>query len=166
VTAPGDRFGPFPVYIPSGTVEELSHVIHGSAIVGFPSEVDASMIHVYYEGNRYASPDLNRFADRVKHAAGRARWERFDFDQWRREYPDLPPPPTEHGFTTFPTAAQAMVRVRDLIQVAQYDDFLGLVEPLGLDERALLTDWIGSNAPAELVATGQVFELRRTESSD
>jgi hypothetical protein len=153
--------GPFPVYIPVAAGGALGDVMPGSAIVGFPMEGDPTTIHVYFEGNRYGSAELARFADRVNYAAGRCRWYRLDLDEWRREHGDATPPATEYGYVGYLTSSQAFVSATAVVQVAIYDDHLGFVAPLGPRESELLTDWIGSTDPAELVATGQNFEIRR-----
>jgi hypothetical protein len=156
-----DVFGPFPVYIPLAPEGGLFEIIRGSAIVGFPMEADPDTIHVYFEGNRYGSSELARFADRAKHAAGRCRWYRFDLEDWRREHGDADPPGIEYGYVGFATSAQAFVPAAAVIQVAIYDDDLGFVAPLGPRESELLTSWIGNADPEELVATGRIFDTRR-----
>jgi hypothetical protein len=130
------RAGPYPIYVPRPESAALQHVLPASAIVGFPLRSDPDTIHVYYEGNRYHSPDMLRFADRVKFAASRCR-------------------------NNYPTTAQAHVRAADLFHVALYDEILGLVTPLGDDQAALLATWIHSGAPQELQATGPQFPPRR-----
>ena len=91
--------GPFPVYVPAESSPTLSDVLRGgSAIVGFPTERDPTVIHVFVEGNSYASDALRRFANRAAHAAGRCRWHQLDPDEWRREHPGDPLPPTEYGY--------------------------------------------------------------------
>jgi hypothetical protein len=67
--------------------------MRGSAIVGFPTKSDPQLIHVFFEGNRYASDTLRRFANRAAQAAGRCRWRQFDPEDWRREHPGDPQPP-------------------------------------------------------------------------
>jgi hypothetical protein len=153
--------GPFPVYVPIAAEGALTDVMRGSAIVGFPLEAEPGTIHVYFEGNRYASAELARFADRANYAAGRCRWYRLDLEDWRREHGDATPPATEYGYVGYPTSSQAFVLATTLVQVALYDDELGFVAPLGARESELLTNWIGSTDPAELVATGRTFEDRR-----
>ena len=58
-------------------------------------------------------------------------------------------------------AHRRLCRRRPSTQVAIYDDELGFVAPLGPRESELLTNWMGSTDPAELVARGRIFELRR-----
>ena len=53
-----------------------------------------------------ARPELRRFADRAKFAAGRCRWQRFDPLAWVEEHPGVPPPHVEHGFVGYPTTAE------------------------------------------------------------
>ena len=159
-----EPLGPFPIYVPHADQQELAEVLPGSAIVGFPIEANPGRIHVYYEGNRYDIPEFARFADRVRQAAGRCRWYRLDVEQWRRDHGDVPPPPTQYGYVSYPTSSQALVSTASLVQVALYDDILGLVTPIGPDEGALLHNWIGSSDPVELVATGRIFEARRAAS--
>jgi hypothetical protein len=156
-----DDYGPFPVYVPRIREGVLAEVLGGSAIVGFPAEADPDHIHIYYEGNWYGSPDLVRFADRVVHAAGRCRWQRLDAERWQREHTNMPRPQTEYGFVGYPTSAQAVVLAEQLVEVAFFDDVLGFVIAIGPDQGRVLGDWIGSNDPLELVASGRVFEERR-----
>jgi hypothetical protein len=155
-----ETFGPFPIYVPRQAQRILAELAAGSAIVGFPVESNPTLLHVFYEGNRYNSPDLARFADRVKHAAGRCRWQRLNLEQWRREHGDTPPP-SEYGYISFPTTAQAIVPTELLAEVALYDDVLGIVTPKDVDGARTLHDWIGTDDPNELFATGLVFDERR-----
>jgi hypothetical protein len=153
--------GPFPVYVPLAADGALGEVMRGSAIVGFPLEAKPGTIHVYFEDNRYGGLELARFADRANYAAGRCRWYRLDLEDWRREHGNAAPPVTEYGYVVYPTRSQAFVLATAVVQVAIYDDALGFVAPLGPRESELLTNWIGSTDPAELVATGRNFEDRR-----
>jgi len=159
-----ENYGPFPVYVPRIREGILAEILDGSAIVGFPPEADPDRVHIYYEGNRYSSPDLARFADRVVHAAARCRWQRFDAERWQREHANMPPPRTEHGFVGYPTSAQAIVDADRITAVALFDDVLGFVSATGPQQARLLSDWIHSSDPFELIATGRVFEERRRAS--
>jgi hypothetical protein len=156
--------GPFPIYVPREGSRALADVNAGSAIVGFPTKTDPMLVHVYYEGNRYGSDDLRRFADRAKLAAGRCRWFRLDLEKWQREHADSPPPPTEHGYAGYPTSAQAFVPATELIEVAFYDDVLGIVRATGNEQAALLGDWVGPVDSLEYFATGIAFDQRRAAS--
>ena len=154
-------FGPFPVYVPHPNGAALADIIPGSAIVGFPTETDPKVIHVFYEGNRHGIPDLTRFADRAKHAASRCRWFRLDPEQWQHAHGKSPPPPTEHGYASYPTSAQAFVPSTELIEVALYDDLQGIVTPRGKEEASLLSAWIGRQDSREYLASGPEFESGR-----
>jgi hypothetical protein len=153
--------GPFPVYVPRPGSHSLADVLPASAIVGFPLEANHSIIHVFYEGNRYTRKVLVRFADRAVLAAGRCRWFRLDAVDWQREHPGEPLPPSEYGYVSYPTAAQAHVAAGDLIRVAVYDDVLGIVVPLDAEGAAGLRDWIDSTDPIEFLASGVLFRRRR-----
>jgi hypothetical protein len=161
-----DPFGPFPVYVPREPSRVLTDVPFGAAIVGFPTEADPTLIRVFYEANLYDSPDLLRFADRVKHAAGHCRFARLDLEEWRFEHADRPPPSAEYGYVAYPTSAQTVVPAADLIEVATYDDVLGVVRAHSPEAAEHLADWIAGEAPAELLATGRAFEARRREACD
>jgi hypothetical protein len=156
-----ERTGPFPIYIPNDRPRSLAEVLPGAAIVGFALEADPSTIHVYYEGNRFGSASMRRFADRVRFAAGRCRWFRLNVDDWQRDHPDRPLPVAEYGYVGYPTTAQALVPVADLREVASYDDTLGIVTPISTEHDRLLRAWIGSQQPDEYLASGAVFERRR-----
>jgi hypothetical protein len=161
VSDPIQATGPFPVYVPAESSPTLSAVIRGSAIVGFPTERDPTIIHVFFEVNCYASDALRRFANRAAHAAGRCRWRQFDAEEWRREHPGDPQPPTEYGFVWYPTSAQARIPASDVVQVALYNDFTGTVLPISANHLVTPQAWIGSNHPEELLTAGTVFEQRR-----
>ena len=165
---PVERAGPFPVHVPERDSSLVSIVLPGSAIVGFPLPSDPQVVHVYYEGNRYRREALRRFADRAKFAAGRCRWFRFDPDRWAREHPGEAAPLVEHGWVGYPTTAQYLVPAKELITVATYDDELGLVVPLGLDQERRLRAWIGpvADETLDLQATGSEFERRRASPRD
>jgi hypothetical protein len=156
--------GPFPIYVPIEGGGVLAKVIPASAIVGFPLETEPNTIHVYYEGNLYNSADLRRFADRAKFAAGRCRWFRLNMDEWQREHGNSPPPATEYGYVGYPTRAHAFVSSVELVQVAVYDDVLGIVAAIGVDQALLLRAWIGPTDPLDYFATGTAFERRRAAS--
>jgi hypothetical protein len=158
-----DRVGPFPVYVPSEGSSLLSLVLPASAIVGFPLESDSTHYHLFYEGNRYRSEALRRFADRANLAAGRCRWFRFDPQDWERLRPGEPPPRTEYGYATYPTSAEAVVAVVEAVHVASYDEVRGQVTPLSAPLAALLHAWTGTSDPLEYLATGPSFEQRRQE---
>jgi hypothetical protein len=158
-----ERAGPFPVYVPLPESPLLAIVLPGSAVVGFLLTYDPLIVHVYYEGNRYQRPDLVRFADRARFAAGRCRWMRFDPLRWVEEHPGAPPPHIEHGWLSYPTTAQTLVAAAELQHVASYDDYLGVVVPLDAAAAATLRTWIGpvDNEVADLQASGTEFERRR-----
>ena len=159
-----ERAGPFPVYIPEPNSRLLATVLPASAIVGFALTSDPSLVHVYFEGNRYGSEALHRFADRAKYAAGRCRWFRFDPERWGREHPGSAPPPlVEHGWAGYPTSAQAVVPRSELEHVADYDDYLGRVVPLSAEAGRRLRAWIGPvpDETLDLQASGAEFERRR-----
>src|SRR5947207_3117787 len=98
--SPIEGAGPFPIFVPRPQATVLANIVRGSAIVGFPLENDASMVHVFFEGNITQSEPMRRFADRAKHASGRCRWFRVDVDKWRREHPDRPLPSSEYGYAS------------------------------------------------------------------
>jgi hypothetical protein len=165
---PGEeRAGPFPVYVPLPDSPLLAVVLSGSAILGFPLIDDPPIVHVYYEGNRYHRPEMERFADRARFAAGRCRWRRFDPLRWAEEHPGAPAPHVEHGWLSYPTTAQTLVPAAELQHVASYDDYLGLVVPLDAAAAATLRAWIGpvENELADLQASGTEFERRRRATS-
>lgn len=141
----------------------LRDVLVGSAIVGFRLESDPTKIHVYYEGNAAASEAMLRFADRAKFAAGRCRWLRVDAEQWQRDHPGEAVADVEHGYIGYPTAAHEVVSADDLVEVALYDDVLGIVSLNGPHEATLLAAWIGTDDPGEFLATGAAFEQRRQD---
>ena len=161
-----DRVGPFPIYLPVAGSAALGHVLPASAIVGFPLEDNPARVHLFFEGNRYAIEGLRRFADRANFAAGRCRWFRFDARYWAQVRPNEPVPHVEYGFASFPTRAQITVEATAVTLVALYDEVVGIVEPLGPEERVLLTDWIGSADPLELHASGLAFQQRRQERAN
>lgn len=63
----------FNVYVPSPESNLLALGIAGrSAIVASPQQRDPQNPVVYYEGNLLGASNLNRFVERLLHAAGRA----------------------------------------------------------------------------------------------
>lgn len=88
------------VYVPepdasAEAARTVAHIDRGSGIVGkiiVEADPDESPLLVYYEGNRYGATNMERYAERVMHAAGRM---------------------TED----YPTTAQSVVRADALIQV-------------------------------------------------
>jgi hypothetical protein len=149
------------IYVSDAGRSVLSDLTAGSAILGFPLESDPTQIHVYYEENRDAITGVRRFADRAKDAAGRCRWFHLDPVQWRHDNPGQPLPTSEYGYVGYPTSAEDIVPASDLIEVALYDDVLGIVLPLGREPAEMLHAWLGSDDPVEFVATGALFERRR-----
>jgi hypothetical protein len=127
---------PIRIYVPRTDTTTLPGLLAASAVVSCTEASETHSVHVYFEGNRYPSADMARFADRVKFAAARCR-------------------------TRYPTSAEAIVGRSSLTEVAQYDDFLGIVTPLGTEQAALLIEWIHSDDPNEMQATGLAFEARR-----
>ena len=144
-----ERAGPFPVYVPLPNTLLVTSVLPASAIVGFPLPSDPQVVHVYYEGNRYARPELRRFADRARLAAGRCRWRRFDSAAWLHEHPGEPPPDVRHGWLGSPTTAETLVPLAELQQVALYDDYRGLVAPRDPREQVIVIPAYELDIPAE-----------------
>jgi hypothetical protein len=85
---------------------------------------------------------------------------RLDPVQWRQHNPGQPLPTSEYGYVGYPTRAQVVVPARELIEVALYDDVLGIIVPLGREQAELLHAWLSSDDPVEFVATGAAFERR------
>ena len=113
------------VYVPRANHPEVAHIDAGSAIVGLPQ--DDGRIAIYYEGNRYGSASMERFADRVAQAAARLRFD-------------------------YPTVAKARVPSESLVEVGRYDGVEGRVELTGEDAERELRGWLGVERldPAEL----------------
>ena len=105
-----------PVYVPRETHPLVGQVDAGSAIVGLPG--DDGHVAVYYEGNRYRSASMERFADRVAQAAARLRFD-------------------------YPSVAKARVPCESLEEVGRYDGVEGRVELLGEDAERELCRWLG-----------------------
>lgn len=162
-SAAAERHGPFPVYIPAADLAELRDILPRSAIVGFPLEADPSRIHIFYEGNQHGAEGLRRYADRAQFAAARCRWFQVDVDAWELANPGRPVPPVEYGYASYPTRAQAFVPADAVRLVAIYDDYLGVLTPTSEADEAALRRWIGSDDPAEWLATGVLFEVRRRQ---
>jgi hypothetical protein len=123
------------VYVPrEGSTYERT-IDRGSGIVG--SLEESGRILIDYEGNRFGSPGLAGFADRVHNAAGR------------------------HG-VHYPTVARALVDPSEVIEVGEYDYERGVVELYGEEERAQLERWLGTADESELETRGNTrHEMRR-----
>ncbi len=106
-----------PAYVPAPGSSAESRVLPGSAITGTPAP-DAGMILCDFEGNRYASPGLASYAQRMLHAAGR-HTERY------------------------PTVARALLPAAELEQIGWYDPNTRQVVLDGPQERARLAQWLG-----------------------
>jgi hypothetical protein len=126
--------GPYCVWVPADPAKPWAMTLApASAIVsGDPGE-GAERVHVYYEGNIYASPQLTLFADRVDRAAGRL-------------------------IERYPTIAQSTVAMRDLILVGTFDAELGIVTLTGSEATSVLADWLAlsGDLDAELVTKASV----------
>jgi hypothetical protein len=105
-----------PVYVPRASHAEVGHIDAGSAVVGLPLEDGGVGIH--YEGNRYGSASMERFADRVAQAAARLRFD-------------------------YPTVAKARVPRESLEEVGRYDGVEGRVELSGKHAERELCRWLG-----------------------
>jgi hypothetical protein len=119
-----------PVYVPAPT-SPLRHTIRrGSGIVGVPHA--DGFVRIDFEGGIYEQAEMRRYANRVLHAAGRAR-------------------------ANYPTVARALVRADELVEVGVWNDDLGRVLPHPTaDAVRALTEWLGGSSPApdEFLATG------------
>lgn len=98
----GDPYHPMgivSVYVPCS--QRTSYIRQGSGIVGEiwpndPGPTDELRVHIYYEGNIHGSSNIQTWADRVMHAAGR---------MW----------------ASYPTIAQAVVPRGELYYVGDFD---------------------------------------------
>jgi hypothetical protein len=126
------------VYVPRPGSRYEQLIDGGSGIVGTLEE--NGRIVLDYEGNRYSSPSLAGYADRVHHAAGR------------------------HG-VRYPTIARALVDPDEVIEVGDYDYETGVVTLYGAEERELLEHWLGSGPldDGELRTKGNTRHTMRRE---
>jgi len=119
-----DAIAQLPVYVPAPDAPIRSTILAGSGIVG---TLEHDRLLCDYEGNRYRSPQLARYADRVFHAAGR-HLERY------------------------PTVARVWVSPEQMIEVGWFDRRTGRVELHDTEARLLVADWLSVESidPAEL----------------
>ena len=85
-----------PVLVPVEDTHWSKVIIKGSALVAFPSNFKHGKTLIHYEGNKFGSPDMVRFADKCFSAASR-------------------------GLVGYPTNATAFIAPSDLIEVGTYD---------------------------------------------
>lgn len=113
-----------PVFVPAPDAPVRASILPGSGIVG---TFEHGRLLCDYEGNRYGSPELSRYADRVFHAFGRH---------------------VEH----YPTVARVWVAPEQMIEVGWFDRRTGRVELHDDPARQLLSGWLGVESvdPAEL----------------
>jgi hypothetical protein len=114
-----------PVYVPRVSHPEVGQIDPGSAVVRL--RLDDGRVAIHYEGNRYGSASMERFADRVAQAAARLRFD-------------------------YPTVAKARVPGESLVEVGRYDGVEGRVELSGEGAERELRRWLGVEQldPAEL----------------
>jgi hypothetical protein len=105
-----------PVYVPRASHSEVGQIDAGSAVVGLPLE--DGRVGIHYEGNRYGSAVMERFADRVAQPAARLRFN-------------------------YPTVAKARVPCESLDEVGRYDGVEGRVELSGKHAERELCRWLG-----------------------
>ena len=116
------------VYVPAPDVD--LGIARGSGIVGrqyVQHEPREELLLVYYEGNVYGGVGLERYANRVHQAWGRME-------------------------QSYPTVARQHVRPFEMVEVAAFDPFAGLVEVSDLPS---LLGWLdlAELDPAELVVS-------------
>lgn len=111
------------VYVPRPGAAELSHIDLGSGIVGVPAE--DGEIAIFFEGNRYGSPAMKTFADRVSHAASRLRFD-------------------------YPTSARVLVAEKNLIRIGHYDGVECRVELESEEAERELAAWLGAKSLDEV----------------
>lgn len=105
---------PLDVYVPaSQDAEKELGIDPGSAIVGRMFSGPGRRLLVYYEGNRYGSVNMGRFAEKAMHAASRMQ-------------------------NAYPTVAHAVVDHALLRTVGKFDG-----ERVDLTDRAALEEWVG-----------------------
>ena len=101
------------------------------ALQPVPERLGQVRVAVHYEGNRYGSASMERFADRAAQAAARLRFD-------------------------YPTVAKARVPGDSLVELGRYDGVEGRVELNGADAERELCRWLGVDRlnPAELQRGG------------
>jgi len=115
------------VYVPAGEPDfawrvgagprHARSIKPGSGIVG-QSVLEGQMIELYFEGNLYGAVNLDRFAQRVRQAAGRME-------------------------QSYPTIARMHVKPEDVIQVGWFDADQGVVVVMpGGDAARMLASWL------------------------
>lgn len=109
------------VYVPSPTATDpvVAGIADGSGIVGKMLE-DGNVL-VYYEGDMHGATGLDRFANRVRVAWGRASEDD-------------------------PTRAKAVVPAGAVVPVGEYDAREQVVRLTGAEGARLLAEWLGGAA--------------------
>lgn len=127
------------VFVPT-TGSSLERTVKaGSGIVGSPAE-DNIGVRVDFEGNVYNTPQLDGFADRVAHAAGRH---------------------VGRDGVPYPTVARAFVQASHLVRVGYFDNNTGEVVPEPA-KKSVLERWLGHTVSnADLEAAGYMWEMKR-----
>lgn len=90
------------VYVPREGTQADRTIAPGSAIVG-TADPHLGLVTIDYEGNLYGMQNLEKFTERLKHAAGR-------------------------HVTKYPTTARMTVPCEDLVPVGYFDTETGEVE--------------------------------------
>lgn len=121
------------VYVPSDAAD-THNIDPGSGIVG---TVEANgRILIDYEGNRYGTAGMRRYATRVQHAAGRHS-ERY------------------------PTIARQLVNSATMTAIGVYDDVTGEIRLTHPHGAQMLAAWIGHRVTADDLLTDSVRHTNR-----
>lgn len=124
------------VYVPRPGTELREQIATGSGVVGSPADQDGH-VRIDYEGNLHDIGELERYAERVKRAAERHKWEGPDGE-------------------AYPTSARARVQNEKVIRIGRVDL---LTRTLEVDNRDALADWLE-------VGTVPEMELTFTDTRD
>lgn len=104
------------VYIPKADAELPVRIARGSGIVGTPVANNPAMLCIDYEGDLYDASNIQTYADRVFHAAGR------------------------HA-AQYPTGSRAWVPAHTLTEVG---DWNGQTIVVNFDTTPALAAWLGT----------------------